>query len=152
MTTRRSAVEAKGRPKKKIVPKPKRAAKKKSVRTTPALSPQAKQETGPPVVSPSSDERERVSQTADVKPGLESLDADLSEFDDDVGDDFPSDLDDDVSDDIAEDFEDDEGFGTLAEDLGDDLTEDLSEELGTEKYFRDTDAGLDDDDALPRGW
>lgn len=134
------------------MPKPEKATKKKSVRTPPAPPPQAKPETVPPVVSPSSDERERVSQTADVKPSLESLDADLSEFDDDVGDDFPSDLDDDVSDDISEDFEDDEGLGTLTEGLGDDLTEDLSEELGTEKYFRDPDAGLDDDDALPRGW
>ena len=51
-----------------------------------------------------------------------------------------------------EDMIDDEDSIDFSEDLADeidefddDLTEDLSEELGTEKYFRDSDGGLDDD-------
>ncbi|NKB81934.1 MAG: hypothetical protein GKS05_08620 [Nitrospirales bacterium] len=60
----------------------------------------------------------------------------------------------------AEDMIDEEEALDFSEDLADeldefedddDLTEDLSEELGTEKYFRDSDGGLDNDD-FSGGW
>ena len=104
-----------------------------------------------PAKSLSPGEREKVSQdvTAAVVP--DSLESDLSGFDDATADEFSADLDDDMSGDISADFDDNAGFGPLAEGRDDDLTEDLSEELEAEKYFREAEAVLDDDD-LPRGW
>ena len=59
---------------------------------------------------------------------------------------------DDLTAELGSEFSEDDELSGLTDDLEDDLTEDLSEELGTEKYFRDADAGLDDDDGIPRGW
>ena len=43
--------------------------------------------------------------------------------------------------------------GELAEDADDvDLTEDLSEELGAEKFFRETEKGLEEDDEDLQSW
>ena len=57
--------------------------------------------------------------------------------------------------DLEEDFEDDD-FAEELEEEGDDeldLTEDLSKELGPEKYFRDTENNIEDDEEeLPRSW
>jgi len=69
----------------------------------------------------------------------------------DSGDNFSADTDD-LTDELGDEFGDDDELSGLPDDLEDDLTEDLSEELGTEKYFRDTDAGMDDDDSIRRGW
>lgn len=103
-----------------------------------------------PVERLSPGQMEEVSQNV-AAAGLDSLESDLSGFDDETADEFSADLDDDITGEISEDFDDDAGFGPLAEDRDDDLTEDLSEELEAEKYFREAEAGLDDDD-LPRGW
>lgn len=58
-------------------------------------------------------------------------------------------------DDLTDNFDDDD----FAEDLADeadedlDLTEDLSEELGTEKFFRETEPHVEDDEEeIPRSW
>ena len=72
-------------------------------------------------------------------------------LEEDLADNFSADTDD-LTDELGDEFGDDDELSGLPDDLEDDLTEDLSEELGTEKYFRDADAGLDDDDSIPRGW
>jgi hypothetical protein len=59
-------------------------------------------------------------------------------------------------DDLADDFDDDDDFAEDLADEGDedlDLTEDLSEELGTEKFFRETESNVEDDEEeIPRSW
>ena len=115
----------------------------------PALEPEVKAVTS--AVSSSPGKMEQASQAVAADADLDSLESGLSGFEDETAEEFSSDLDDDVSGDISRDFDDDAGFGTLAEDRDDDLTEDLSEELEAEKYFREAETGLDDDD-LPRGW
>ena len=132
----------KGKARKKVAVSPKHVAK-------PTPTPEAK--AVPPVKTLSPVEMEEVSQDVPAVVVLDSLESDLSGFEDETADEFSSDLDDDMSRDSSEDFDDDAGFGPLAEDRNEDLTEDLSEELEAEKYFREAEAGLDDDD-LPHGW
>jgi hypothetical protein len=133
---------AKGKARETVAVSPKKVAK-------PALTPEAKAVT--PAKSLSPGKMEKVSQDVTAAVVLDSLESDLSGFDDETADEFSADLDDDMSGDISDDFDDNAGFGPLAQDRDDDLTEDLSEELEAEKYFREAESGLDDDD-LPRGW
>ena len=81
----------------------------------------------------------------------ELFEEDRTRLDDDVPEDLSPDVDA-VTDELSDAFGEDEDFSDMADDLDDDLTEDLSEELGTEKYFRDTNVGLDDDESILRGW
>ena len=81
-----------------------------------------------------------------------SLQEDFVGGEEDLADNFSAETDD-LTDELGSEFAEDDELSGLTDDLEDDLTEDLSEELGTEKYFRDADAGLDDDDGgIPRGW
>jgi hypothetical protein len=79
-----------------------------------------------------------------VDPG--TLEEDLVDGIDDIAEDLTP------VDDLEVDLGDDEEMAGVSEELDDDLTEDLAEELGTEKYFRDSDVGIDDDDGMIRGW
>lgn len=88
---------------------------------------------------------------SDGNISLESLGSDLEESED-GGD--ALDVDDIDDDDIDDEFGDD--FSSELSEEGDeelDLTEDLSEELGPEKFFRDSESNLEDDEEdIPRSW
>ena len=60
-------------------------------------------------------------------------------------------------DDLTEELPDEFADSDFREELGDeaddvDLTEDLSEELGTEKFFRDSESSLEEDDETLPSW
>ena len=80
------------------------------------------------------------------------IEDDFIRAEDDLTEEFSTDSDN-LADELGDEFSDEDELSGLSGDLDDDLTEDLSEELATEKYFRDTDTRLDDDDGgIPRGW
>ena len=99
---------------------------------------------------------EAVSSSAIASPGMD-LDVDSEIEADELavggGDDADEDLDE-LTDDLADEFVDDAFPRGLPEENDDvDLTDDLSDELGTEKFFRDNDSGLEDDDEdISRSW
>ena len=156
--TKKTAIKKATAKKAAVKPVQKRPAKGKA-RETVAVSPKKVTKPAPtleakavtPAESSSPGEMKEVSQDVAAAVVLDSLESDLSGFDDEPAAEFSADLDDDISGDISVDFDDEAGFGPLAEGRDDDLTEDLSEELEAEKYFREAEAVLDDDD-LPRGW
>lgn len=83
--------------------------------------------------------------TVEPETDFEDLAAELVEETEEL-----EDLTEDLADEFMETFPED--LAAEADDV--DLTEDLSEELGTEKFFRETEPGLDDeeDDDIPRSW
>ena len=87
---------------------------------------------------------------ASVAPG--TLEKDLAGVEDKGADDLSSDVDDGV-DELGGDLNDEDDLSGMTDELDDDLTEDVSEELDTEKFFRDSDPGRDDDNgSIPQVW
>lgn len=79
-------------------------------------------------------------------------DVEVDELTIEGADDADDDLDE-LTDDLADEFVDDAFPRGLDDENDDDLTDDLSDELGTEKFFRDNDSGMEDDDEdLSRSW
>ncbi|MCZ6802259.1 MAG: hypothetical protein O7F12_17420 [Nitrospirae bacterium] len=122
--------------KKKAPPQPKseksKVAKPKAAKTGSRVAKQKTQSSFlvPPVVAPPSRKKGQ-------------------EFDDAGGDSFDPVVTDDLVDSIPEDFGDEE---EVADEVDEDMTEDLSEELGTEKYFRESEPRLEEDDDIMRSW
>jgi hypothetical protein len=71
------------------------------------------------------------------------------DFEDEGGESFDPAAAEDLVESIPDDLGDEE---EIVDEVDDDMTEDLSEELGTEKYFRDSEPRLEEDDDILRSW
>ena len=125
---------------------------KPKVKKVPVSKPEQSTTVAPkPVTEPIEETSSGVFQPAVLSVSPEP-DVELDDLSSDLGEEATEDADD-ITDELSDEFVDNTFRGELADDADDvDLTEDLSEELGTEKFFRDKESGLEDDEDDLRSW